>query len=109
VATETTVETAVVPLDDCVSPRDQIELLKIDVEGADPWVLQGARKLLENKRINHIYFEHNKKCMSLLGIPEGEALDFLRSVGYTFVPLNNPASEIVEYHAMPAVDKKSRA
>ena len=107
--TGTTVETTVLPLDDCVSPSDEIELLKIDVEGADTWVLLGARRLLENKRIKHVYFEHNKKCMSLLGIPESEALDFLRTIGYAVEPLNDPASEIVEYHAAPAADKKSQS
>ena len=106
VATETTIEAAVLPLDDCVSPSDEIELLKIDVEGADTWVLLGARKLLENQRIKHIYFEHNKECMRLLGIPESEALDFLRAINYAVEPLNDPASEIVEYHAMPVADKK---
>ena len=103
--TGTTVKTAVLPLDDCVSPSDEIELLKIDVEGADTWVLLGARKLLESKRVKHVYFEHNKKCMSLLGIPESDALDFLRAIAYTVEPLNDPASEIVEYHAMPTADK----
>ena len=61
---------------------EQIDVLKIDTEGADTWVLYGAKRLLEEKRINHIHFEFNLPRMKLLGISPDEAPNFLKGVGY---------------------------
>jgi FkbM family methyltransferase len=98
---ETTVQVPVVTLDSRVPEAEQVAVLKIDVEGADTWVLFGAKHLLESKRIKHIYFEQNKERMRLLAIGECEASDFLRTVGYTVEPLSDPNSGLVEYYATP--------
>lgn len=100
-ATETTVEVPVVTLDSSVSEHELVDVLKIDVEGADTWVLYGSKKLLETKRIRHVYFEQNKERMRLLGIRENEASEFLRKVGYTVKPLSDPNSGLAEYYAAP--------
>lgn len=63
-------------------PEIEIDVLKIDVEGADTWVLKGAEKLLEKKRIKHIFYEANKLRMERLNIDPSEAIEFLRSKGY---------------------------
>jgi FkbM family methyltransferase len=60
----------------------QVDVLKIDTEGADTWVLYGAKKLLEEKKIKHIFFEHNATRMKLLNIGTDEAMVFLKNVGY---------------------------
>ncbi len=61
----------------------KIDVLKIDTEGADTWVLYGAEKLLKEKRIDHIFFEHNFTRMKLLNIKEEEAVNFLEKLDYT--------------------------
>ncbi len=61
---------------------EAIEVLKIDTEGADTWVLYGAKKLLQEKRIKHIYFEFNLPRMKLLNITPEDAPKFLESVDY---------------------------
>jgi len=94
-----TTHVPVVTLDSQLPADTVIELLKIDAEGADTWVLRGARGLLENKRIKHIYFEQNKERMAALGIAEKEPIDFLQSLGYTVKALTNAEAELVEYHA----------
>lgn len=60
----------------------QINVLKIDTEGADTWVIQGAEQLLRSHRINHVYFEENISRMQELGIQAGEAQKLLKSCGY---------------------------
>jgi FkbM family methyltransferase len=62
---------------------EKIDVLKIDVEGADTLVLYGARKMLSNKKINHIYFEQNLVRMEKLKIQPDEPLNFLKELGYT--------------------------
>ncbi len=59
-----------------------INVLKIDTEGADTWVLEGASQLLKEKRIKHIFFEENEVRMSALGILSDTAKNLLESCGY---------------------------
>lgn len=61
---------------------DNIDVLKIDTEGADTWVLFGAKNLLSEKKVKHIFFEHNIPRMELLGINRDEARNFLNEMGY---------------------------
>lgn len=66
---------------------EYINVLKIDTEGADTWVIQGAEKLLKSHRINHIFFEENTARMEQLGIKPGEAQKLLTGCGYKLTNL----------------------
>ena len=96
-----TTSVPVVTLDDAVPADSSIDLLKIDDEGADTWVLRGARTLLGQKRIKHIFFEQNKERMASLGIAEQEPIDFLAQLGYDATPFTDEHAALVEYHAVP--------
>ncbi len=74
-----------------------VDVLKVDTEGADTWVLYGAEKLIRQKRIRHIFFEHNFSRMKLLGIRENEAKDFLEKFDY-IVEQHSPT----DFYAYPA-------
>ncbi|MES2454135.1 MAG: FkbM family methyltransferase [Bacteroidota bacterium] len=82
--TKNSVEVAVERLDDYTTEHgiEKISVLKIDTEGADTWVLYGAKQLLQEKRIKHIFFEHNPTRMKLLNIRLNEAEAFLKGLGY---------------------------
>ena len=96
------VEVDVLRLDDVLSGKKPISLLKIDIEGADTWALMGCERLLRAKNINEIWFEQNKTRMKALGIAENEAQDYLHSVGYTARPLTDPSADLVEWMAVPS-------
>ncbi|MEY2481425.1 MAG: hypothetical protein QOI04_2352 [Verrucomicrobiota bacterium] len=89
-------------LDETIAGDAIVDVLKIDVEGADTWVLQGAKKLLSERRIRQIYFEQNHERMKALGVAQDEAAVFLRSVGYEPSILAGEGSHIVEWQANPA-------
>lgn len=74
-----------------------IDVLKIDVEGADTWVLYGCEQLLKKRQIRKIFFERNDVRMAELGIGANEARDFLASVGYTCIPFGLGEGEWVAY------------
>lgn len=87
-------------LDDYASENDIdfIDLLKIDTEGADTWVLLGAEQLIKEKRIKHIFFEHNIPRMSLLKIDPEAAGNFLKENDYEVQTISD-----TEYYAYPIV------
>jgi FkbM family methyltransferase len=59
----------------------QIDLLKIDVEGAEYQVLKGARKMLANKQIKCIIFEYGQTTFDMGNRP-ADITNFLDSHGY---------------------------
>lgn len=59
-----------------------IDVLKIDTEGADTWILQGAVNLLKERRIKHIFYEANLERMKQLNINESDARKLLIDCGY---------------------------
>jgi FkbM family methyltransferase len=86
-------------LDDVMPDNVVIDLLKIDAEGADAFVLMGAERLLRTRRIRHVFFEQNLPRMQRLGISHDTPFRTLEACGYKVDALgrNNEA-----FHAKPA-------
>lgn len=72
---------------------ERIDVLKIDIEGADTLALAGCDRLLRERRIGHIYFEQHAGRMRQLGIEPGAASAFLKARGYAARPLDSDAGE----------------
>lgn len=95
------VRVPVVRIDETLQPESSIDLLKVDVEGAEAWVLMGCERLLAARRIREIHFEQNRVRARALGIGDGEAVAFLRSVGYRATPRGDPDGPTVDWVAVP--------
>jgi FkbM family methyltransferase len=96
-----TISVPVVRLDDTIE-NSPVNLLKIDVEGADTWVLFGAERLLMNKLIKMIFYEQNKPRLRRLGIEEDEARLFLERMGYRARPISHETRNVVTWMAWPS-------
>ena len=70
---------------------ESIAALKVDVEGADTWVLEGAAGLLRQGRIGHVFFEQNPARMAALGISTTRAVELLRECGYSVKSFSDEA------------------
>ena len=62
----------------------KIQLLKVDVEGAEPMVLRGAQKLLERKAIDAMILEFIPEFMLEMGIQPLDFVNFIEGYGYHF-------------------------
>ena len=82
VKTTPTVPIAAATLDQICAGIESIDVLKIDVEGAESLVLKGASGLLRAQRIKEVFLEVNKVCMARLGIANDEPLELLHTFGY---------------------------
>lgn len=69
------------------NPNLNIAVLKIDCEGGDPWVIEGASQLFERRQVQHVVFEDNPNRTAQLGTSTNHAIDLLRSCGYQVEPL----------------------
>jgi FkbM family methyltransferase len=97
---EKMVEVPVVRLDEDLADAPSIDVLKIDTEGADTWVLEGVEGFLREKKIRHIFFEEHKGRMEKLGIPPGNATAYLLAMGYSVFRMDGGVESLVcEYHA----------
>jgi FkbM family methyltransferase len=86
-------------LDDVMPDNVVIDLLKIDTEGADAFVLKGADRLLRTHRIRHVFFEQNLTRMKRLGIPHDSPFRTLQACGYKVEALGKNKEA---FHAQPA-------
>jgi FkbM family methyltransferase len=95
---EGALEVDVVRLDDVVPPEVKVEVLKVDVEGADFWVLEGAKSLLASGRVEVVFFEQNLERMQRLGIDPEAPRELLERSGYRVRPL--PGTRRSEWMAL---------
>ncbi|GAA4458851.1 hypothetical protein GCM10023189_31760 [Nibrella saemangeumensis] len=93
---EDSIQVEVTTIDKYVDEKglSEISVLKIDVEGADTWVIKGASKLIQERRVKHIFYEENIVRMIALGIKPNEAKDLLIDSGYVVDKISEG-----EYHA----------
>ncbi|MBV6625405.1 MAG: FkbM family methyltransferase [Rivularia sp. (in: Bacteria)] len=61
---------------------EEIDYLKVDVEGAESDVLQGASQLLKNKAVKFIQFEISQKMLEGLNRDAKSTFDILNKNGY---------------------------
>jgi FkbM family methyltransferase len=71
---------------------DRIDLMKIDVEGHEPKVLAGAKRLLSEGRVGAILCEFNEYWLSNSGSSPSHLGNMIRDAG--FVGHENPRNEV---------------
>lgn len=67
-------------LDDLVD--EPVTVLKVDCEGADAWVIEGAAELLKSGKISHVFFEENVWRQERLGIESASSKKILQNAGF---------------------------
>ena len=67
---------------------DQINFIKIDVEGFESDVLSGAKNLLKNKKIEYILFELQDTILHSINRTSSEVFEIIFNAGYQIIDLN---------------------
>jgi FkbM family methyltransferase len=90
-ASSATIQVDAIPLDDAIADKN-IDLLKIDVQGYEAEVLEGAQKLLQANQQLLIFLEFWPHGLRLAGSGPEELLDLLKRSGFSLFRLGNSAS-----------------
>lgn len=90
---------------------DRVDVIKVDVEGAEELVLRGATRTITTNR-PVVIFEYNPGCSARLSLSPYGARDFLESLGYEFVVLgdcavSNTSKSGPTYFNIVAIPKQS--
>lgn len=79
-----------------VLPREQGCVLKLDVEGAEPLVLEGAQEWLKEFRPRCISVEVNTSALKAFGFQASDILDPLVELGYALYRVDEDKGTIAE-------------
>lgn len=82
------IEVDTIPLDEMLNEIESLQLIKIDVEGAELKVLQGARKTIESKK-PMVIFECGKGAADFYGTTPEMVFAFFREVNYQLFNLTD--------------------
>jgi FkbM family methyltransferase len=85
---DTTIEVQSKMLDHMLLPGHKVDLIKIDVEGAEMLVLEGARETIaRNKPV--IIFEHGLGASDVYGTTPAQVFGFFKDLNYHIATLEN--------------------
>jgi hypothetical protein len=74
----------------------RVDFLKIDVEGFEPKVIQGARSAIQAKRIGAMFCEFNGTWLRLGGTTPKDYYNQLRSLGWK--PAQEQSDQSLEHN-----------
>lgn len=91
---EETCEVEAVVLDDVLSGLDRIDVLKIDVEGAEIKAFHGLSRTIESHPEMQVMFEWSPEQLQLMGDRPSELVDLLAEAGFRFRLLEHDLAPI---------------
>lgn len=80
---QTTIEVPMVTLDSVIEPHLSVDLVKLDVEGAEMKALMGMSGILNRRNPPVLLIEAHDHSLRDLGSSRAEVLGFLRDLGYS--------------------------
>ncbi|HWB50482.1 MAG TPA: FkbM family methyltransferase [Stellaceae bacterium] len=89
-------EVPVTTLDNLLPPDLAVDFMKIDVEGHEWSVLDGARSVIERSPRLHILIEWSPGQMAAAGVASRTMIELFRDLGLVAYPLPNALSQLAE-------------
>ena len=95
-----TIEIETVSLDDDVGVHGEVDVVKIDAEGAEPAILRGMRQIINNNPEITIFIEFAPQHLVRANVDPRSYLEQIRNQGFEIFEVKEPTGELV-----PATDQ----
>ena len=92
-SSENNIKVPIVLLDDVIKELDNIALMKLDVEGYEKFVIEGAMQTL--KKVNCIYFEVSDNNFKDFGYSSSDIFKLLEQAGFKLFKRNGNKKELL--------------
>ncbi len=89
------VEVSTVALDEILALEARIDIVKIDAEGAEPFILRGMRRIIERSPGIRILLEFAPIHLQRAGVDPGGFLDELNSLGFAVHRIDDQTGELL--------------
>jgi len=89
---EPTIEIDSITLDTFFKNETKIDFLKIDAEGYDFFVLEGAKQIIQENLGIVIFIEFNPYLLNLNNVEPKKLLEFLINFGFTVYDIENASN-----------------
>lgn len=94
------IDVPLVKLDDYFSPGQRVDFIKIDVQGYELSVLQGAERILRENRDIRIFMEFWPYGLSKASVDPSELIQFLEKLNFEFHNIADPPGTAFDYGSL---------
>jgi FkbM family methyltransferase len=94
--TAASIEVPTVTLDEVLAGEPRVDVVKIDAEGAEPFVLRGMRGIIERSPDIHIILEFAPEHLLRAGIQPLAFLDEIAALGFAAHRIHDETGELLE-------------
>jgi len=88
------IEVETVALDEAIAPGARVDVVKIDAEGAEPLILGGMRRVIEDNPSIRIFMEFAPQHLERAGVEPGEFVEEIERMGFAIACVDDFSGEV---------------
>ena len=90
------IEVSTTSLDDILATQDRVDVVKIDAEGAEPFILRGMKHVIERNPEIRIVLEFAPAHLRRAGVSSCALLDTIASFGFAIRRIDDESGELLD-------------
>jgi len=88
------IEVETVTLDESIAPGGRVDVVKIDAEGAEPLILRGMRRVIEDNPSIRIFMEFAPQHLERAGVEPEEFVEEIERMGFEIARVDDVSGEV---------------
>ena len=88
------IEVETVTLDEAMAPGARVDVVKIDAEGAEPLILRGMRRVIEDNPSIRLFIEFAPQHLERAGVEPGEFIEEIERMGFAIACVDDFSGEV---------------
>jgi FkbM family methyltransferase len=88
------VEVETVTLDECIAPGTRVDVVKIDASGAEPLILRGMRRVIEDNPGIRIFVHFAPQHLERAGVEPGDFVEEIERMGFQIASIDDSSGDV---------------